>query len=116
MKITSFEKTNIDAVRSEIDAALKTLEKVGIKASIGTITYCNDEARAKLTCMPLPKTPVVKIFSGTDAEFFQKHIGETILINGKSLTTDSFKPRNRKYPFICGQYKLSRKQVQENLL
>lgn len=114
-KLTEFSKENIQDVRVEIDKALEVLEKFGLRARIGNITFNDAQLRTKLTIdvssKPIERTPAID-----NRTFFGLHKGETIRIQGKVLTLEGFKPRNTKYPFICGGYKLSREQVQKNLV
>ena len=121
---TEFNKSNVKDVRAEINKALAILAAVGINASIGTITFDSSEVRTKLTCRvtkpgsssnSISEIGVAKIMQ-PDISFFTANKGKTVRVSGVNYTLDDFKARNFKKPFIVGNYKLSREQVERFLI
>lgn len=125
MKITQttgFNKQNIKQVREEINKALAILENVGINASIGNITYEQNEVRTKLTLRPKQTSikPAQAVSSNNDDhlnnfDFFLKYENQVVKVGGKYAKLVNFKRQNRKYPFIVeigrSTYKVHREQI-----
>ena len=130
-KITKFDKTNIKDVRVKIDEALALLKEVGIIAKIGNIRYNETSVSTKLEfslenpVLPEIKMGVARIVPNNEKHesfnpfadknlppkiLFEKYQGSKCLINGKFEVFTHIEERNRKYPFIVGDYKLSKEQ------
>jgi len=103
MKITSFDRKNIESICSDIDSALKTVgEKYGVSLSTKGGTFSPDEFRTKLICKTSEATNPKKDFEnkasllGLDASI----LNTTFVSNGATYTVVDLAPSSHKYPVI----------------
>ena len=104
--ITSFNRSNLKALRSELDDALnKVLAKHGLSAELGNIRFGNTDFRTQLT---------VNVGNGEDAATneFKKYairfgltgneFGKTFTDSkGTKFTIVGIKPKSHKYPILA---------------
>ena len=104
-KITRFDKTNLKEVREVINAALSDqLDKLGLTAKIGNISFSDADFRCKLE---------VSCGSADDASRreWDKHaplfglasedFGKSFVHGGTAFTVCGIKPKSRKYPVLA---------------
>ena len=107
--ITRFTKTNIEQVRSDIEAALRLVEhKHGLSFKVHKITYGKDQFRSRFECfitnpeatpLELEKIEFIRYapsFGLTEADFhktFESRPDGVFLLVG-------LMPRRRKYPIL----------------
>jgi hypothetical protein len=110
--IKSFDKTNLTAVRAEIDKALATVgTKLGIALKIGNISYSGDTFHTKLEAFVVTKDASGK--SPTEVKMLQElkkygfmfgvdesHLGKTFSSNGETFKFAGVKPSRPKYPVV----------------
>ena len=93
--ITKFDKSNLNSIRTELDALLKRFgDEKGITFNLGTITFNHDEFSAKLTSK-------VKSESGISSmlEFAMKMNNLQVSSPcGKTLV--DYRKSSYKYPFV----------------
>ncbi len=104
MKITKFDKSNLEQVRAVINAALKTaMADLGLSSSIAKITYGERDFHCKLTVVCGSETDAARRefekfapLMGIDVDAF----GKVFMVNGQMFEAVGIKPRSPKYPII----------------
>ena len=104
-KITQFDKTNLKEVRAVINAALsEQLEKLGLTAKIGNITFSDADFRCKLEVSCGSTDDAARrewdkhafLFGLTSEDF-----GKTFVHGGTAFTICGIKPKSRKFPVLA---------------
>jgi hypothetical protein len=104
MKINQFNKsTNFEALRADINAALKAVgQKYDLHLHAGNGSYNTEVFTLKLNCTTLGKggtieTPEAKAFK-TNAEMYglkATDLGKTVTIQGREFEITGLKPKSR---------------------
>ncbi len=97
-KITEFKKSNMTAVREEIQTKLNELKKLGLEISLGNIRYDTEQFTSKMTVrLEGAQDPNEKEFERSKEYFKHRHaLGKDVQLQGKTYTFVGFKPRARK--------------------
>ena len=110
--IQTFNRTNLQGLREEINTTLQSLEKkYGIKIHAGNVSYQGMEATFKVKCNTLSDGGTVITKEAKDWDFYKNHksslhtlahlsIGDRIHIQGKPYTLTGYKSRARKRPIM----------------
>ena len=110
--IKTFDKTNLKAVRAEIDNALALVgTKLGIALKIGNISYSDEAFHTKLEAFVVTKDASGK--SPAEVKMIQElkkygfmfgvnesHFGKTFISNGETFKFAGVKPSRPKYPVV----------------
>ena len=105
--IKTFNKSNLNQVRTDINSALKEVEnKYGIKLDIGNISYNGSLFTTKLKAFATggDDTNVGKIEWDRNCYKFgskKGDFGRTIKFMGETFTVSGIKPRSSKYPVLA---------------
>jgi len=96
MTIESFNKSNIDYVRSEINKKLEELQSLGLELKLGNIKYSDSSFTAKLECV-IEGENLYELEFQKSLKFIQypDAIGKEIEFQNKKYTFVGFKPRAR---------------------
>jgi hypothetical protein len=106
MKITSFDKPSIKAIRVSINDAMKKVEEeYGIKISAGNASFSNNEVTFKLKANVIGDGGVVQTREAQAWDIYASQhglshlaVGDTIELMGKSFTISGYNTRARKSP------------------
>lgn len=106
MKITSFDKPSIKAIRVSINDAMKKVEEeYGIKISAGNASFSNNEVTFKLKANVIGDGGVVKTREAQAWDFYASQhglshlaVGDTVQLQGKTFTIAGYNTRARKSP------------------
>ena len=107
MEIKTFTKSNLGAVRTDINSALADVEaKYGIKLDIGSINYDGSTFTTKLKAYATggDNSNAGKIDWDKNCFRFglkKEDFGKTIKVNGETFTVSGIKPRSSKYPILA---------------
>jgi len=111
MKLTSFDRESLNAIRNDVTSALKTVEeRYGVTFNLGRITYGSDNLRAKLTGA---LTSAVGTDNSMEAQLIIglkeyghryglsiKDAKKVFSASGKQFVFMGIKPSSKKYPLI----------------
>ena len=115
MKIQNFDRQNLNALRSEMEALLaKYGNKTGIEFNIGNISFDEAEANIKVSA----KVKGAKTMADSLLDMVCKNLKITNRTNAKGETLVAYNSRSRKYPFVYEsangkQYKCTRDMARE---
>jgi hypothetical protein len=109
-KISAFDKTNLNAIRNDVNAALaQVAEKYGIKVELGNISFQNSTFTGKLNAAIATgnATETVRDIKSVDAlKKMLKHcpgvapLTKGVKWRGKVATLVGYESRRRKYPWL----------------
>tara|TARA_R110002073_G_scaffold212798_1_gene373099 strand:- start:220 stop:615 length:396 start_codon:yes stop_codon:yes gene_type:complete len=105
-KVTNFDKANLQALRVEMDNALKGLEKkFGITIKAGNASYSGNECTFKVKCNTIGTDGTVITKESRDWDrhkgfhnLSHLNVGDTITIQGSPYILSGFNTRARKAP------------------
>jgi hypothetical protein len=109
MKTTSFDKTNLNSLRSDIDAALaEVAQKYGISIKAGNATYTGETATFKLNLGVIDgdgvaADPMIAAFKN-NAKYCgleASDLGRSFVLNGRSYTIHGLNLKARNRPIIA---------------
>jgi hypothetical protein len=109
-KITEFDNSNVDTVRTAIDAAIQTVaQEYGLQLKAGNLTYSPTNCTVKIECSTKGEGGEVNT---REAEDFKRYCSRYELqeedlnkvfvdtVNGLRYKIVGCKPRSTKYPII----------------
>jgi len=108
MKIKSFDRPSVKALRTDLDIALAKVAKAyGIEISTGNISFTGETATIKVNAGVIGSNGTVvtkealafnqyKRLAGLEA----LNLGDSINIQGEQYTITGYKPRSKKSP-VC---------------
>jgi len=97
MKIDQFNRTNLAALRSDLDKAMADLsKKYGITIQTGSIRFSAGEANIKVVARATESKTVADLFALEMQKIYK--LRANIEINGKTLVR--YDRKKIKYPFI----------------
>tara|TARA_R110000782_G_scaffold37846_3_gene89248 strand:+ start:1102 stop:1500 length:399 start_codon:yes stop_codon:yes gene_type:complete len=106
-KVTNFDKANLQALRVEMDNALKGLEKkFGITIKAGNASFSGNECTFKVKCNTIGTDGTVITKESRDWDRHKGfhngvshlNVGDTITIQGSPYILSGFNTRARKAP------------------
>ena len=105
MKVTSFDRPTVKALRVDLDSALaKVAKEYGIEISTGNISFSGDNCSIKVKASVIGSDGTVMTKEATDfARYAKLHgldakVGDTFMNAGVTYTITGWKSRSRKYP------------------
>ena len=105
MKVTSFDRPTVKALRSDLDIALAKVAKAyGIEISTGNISFSGDNCSIKVKAAVIGADGTVMSKEATDFARYAKFdlpgvkLGDTFMNAGVTYTITGWKSRSRKYP------------------
>lgn len=108
MKITSFTRPNVKALRVDLDSALaKVAKEYGIEISTGNISFSGSNASIKVKAAVIGDGGMVMTKEATDFSLYAKmngldaKLGDTFTYCGKTYTITGWKSRARKNPVLA---------------
>lgn len=108
MKITSFTRPNVKALRVDLDSALSKIAKeYGIEISTGNISFSGSNASIKVKAAVIGDGGMVMTKEATDFSLYAKmngldaKLGDTFTYGGKTYTITGWKSRARKNPVLA---------------
>ena len=97
MKIENFDRQNLNALRSEMEALLaKYGNKTGIEFKVGNISFDEAEANIKVSA----KVKGAKTMADSLLDMVCKNLKITNRTNAKGETLVAYNSRSTKYPFV----------------
>lgn len=105
-EITQFNKANLQSLRTEIDNALKSVEKqFGIKLHAGNASFSGNEVTFKLKGNTISEGGTIITREATNWDRYKGFndmdhlsVGDQIKIQGKSYTLTGYNTRAKKAP------------------
>ena len=105
MKVTSFDRPTVKALRVDLDSALaKVAKEYGIEISTGNISFSGDNCSIKVKASVIGNDGTVMTKEATDfARYAKLHgldakVGDTFMNAGTVYTITGWKSRSSKYP------------------
>ena len=105
MKVTSFDRPTVKALRVDLDSALaKVAKEYGIEISTGNISFSGDNCSIKVKASVINSDGTVMTKEATDfARYAKLHgldakVGDTFMNAGTVYTITGWKSRSSKYP------------------
>ena len=105
MKVTSFDRPTVKALRVDLDSALaKVAKQYGIEISTGNISFSGDNCSIKVKAAVIGDGGMVMTKEATDFARYAKFelpgvsLGDTFMNAGTTYTITGWKSRSRKSP------------------
>jgi len=112
MKLSAFNQENLQAIRNDVNTALKSVEeRYGVTFDIGRISYSSESLRTKLTGTIVGAVPGAS--NSTEAQYLlglknhgymygvtEKDALKIFSANGNQYIFMGIKSSSKKYPFI----------------
>lgn len=105
MKVTSFDRPTVKALRVDLDSALaKVAKEYGIEISTGNISFSGDNCSIKVKASVIGSDGTAITKEVTDFARYAKYelpgvkVGDTFMNAGVTYTITGWKARSRKYP------------------
>jgi hypothetical protein len=105
MKVTSFDRPTVKALRVDLDSALaKVAKEYGIEISTGNISFSGDNCSIKVKASVIGSDGTVMTKEATDFDRYARYelpgvkVGDTFMNAGTTYTITGWKARSRKYP------------------
>ena len=105
-KITTLDKVTLRIIREKMDAALASLEEIGIHAKATNISYQDQNATVKVEISVMGENGEVVSKEALDYERYREmyelpELGTTFTNRGTTYTITGLKPRSTKYPVLA---------------
>jgi hypothetical protein len=107
MKISSFDRTTVKNLRSDIDKALATIsKKYGIEISAGNASFTSSNVTYKVQAAVKAASGVTMTKEASDFNLYASinlsgfKLGQTISLQGKEYTIAGWKVRAQRNPVI----------------
>jgi len=108
MKVTSFDRPTVKALRVDLDSALaKVAKEYGIEISTGNISFSGDNCSIKVKASVIGDGGMVITKEATDFARYAKYelpgvkLGDTFMNAGTVYTITGWKSRARKSPVLA---------------